>query len=145
MQPRITVITLGVDELERAVAFYRDGLGLATKGIIGTEFENGAVAFFNLQAGLKLALWPRRSLAADTGLLLLSPTAQASSALELSLGHNVDSREAVDAVMRQATEAGARIVKPAQETFYGGYAGHFQDPDGHLWEVVFNPGLAELG
>ncbi len=145
MKPCITVITLGVDDLERAVAFYRDGLGLATKGIIGTEFENGAVAFFNLQNGLKLALWPRCSLAADTGLPLLSPTAQASSALELSLGHNVDSREAVDAVMRQAAEAGARTVKPAQETFYGGYAGHFQDPDGHLWEVVFNPGLAELG
>lgn len=145
MEPRITVITLGVDNLERAVAFYRDGLGLATKGIIGTEFENGAVAFFNLQNGLKLALWSRRSLAADTGLPLLSASAQASSSLELSLGHNVDSREAVDAVMRQATEAGARIVKPAQATFYGGYAGHFQDPDGHLWEVVFNPGLAELG
>ena len=145
MQPRITVITLGVDDLDRAVAFYRDGLGLATKGIIGTEFENGAVAFFNLQNGLKLALWPRRSLAADTGLRLLSPTAQASSALELSLGHNVDSRDEVDAVMQQATEAGARIVKPAQDTFYGGYAGYLQDPDGHLWEIVFNPGLAELG
>jgi hypothetical protein len=145
MKAHITVITLGVDDLERSVAFYRDGLGLATKGIIGAEFENGAVAFFNLQNGLKLALWPRRSLAADTGLRLLSPTAQASSALELSLGHNVDSRDEVDAVMQQATEAGARIVKPAQDTFYGGYAGYLQDPDGHLWEIVFNPGLAELG
>ncbi len=145
MKPGISVITLGVDNLERAVAFYRDGLGLATKGIIGTEFEHGAVAFFNLQNGLKLALWPRRSLAADTGLPLLSPTAQASSALELSLGHNVDSREEVDAVLRQAVDAGARLVKPAQDTFYGGYAAYFQDPDGHLWEVVFNPGLAELG
>lgn len=145
MKPSITVLTLGVDDLERAVAFYRDGLGLATMGIIGTEYKNGAVAFFNLQHGLKLALWPRSSLAADTGLPLLSTTAQASSALELSLGHNVDSREEVDAVMQQATEAGARIVKPAQETFYGGYAGHFQDPDGHLWEVVFNPGLDTLG
>ncbi len=145
MQPRITVITLGVDNLERAVAFYRDGLGLATKGIIGTEFENGAVAFFSLQDGLNLALWPRRSLAAVTGLPLLSATVQASSALVLSLGHYVDWREAVDAVMQQATEAGARIVKPAQNTFYGGYAGHFQDPDGHLWEVVFNPGLDALG
>lgn len=140
MKPQITVITLGVDDLERAVAFYREGLGWPTKGIIGAELENGAVAFFNLQEGLKLALWPRRSLAADTGLPLLASTAQ-----ELSLGHNVDSRDAVDAVMRQATQAGARIVKPAQETFYGGYAGYFQDPDGHVWEVVFNPGLAELG
>ena len=145
MKPHLTVITLGVDDLERAVAFYRDGLGLATQGIIGTELENGAVAFFNLQDGLKLALWPRRSLAADTGLPLLSSPAQASSALEISLGHNVDSRDEVDVVMRQAAQAGARIVKPAQETFYGGYAGYFQDPDGHVWEVVFNPGLAELG
>lgn len=145
MKPHITVITLGVDDLERAVAFYRDGLGLSTKGIIGTELENGAVAFFNLQNGLKLALWPRSSLAADTGLPLLSTTPQASSALELSLGHNVESREAVDAVMQQAAEAGARTVKPAQDTFYGGYAGYFQDPDGHVWEVVFNPGLDDLG
>ncbi len=145
MKPHITVITLGVDDLERAVAFYRDGMGLATQGIVGTEFEHGAVAFFNLQNGLKLALWPRRSLASDTGLPLLSTSAQVSSALELSLGHNVDSRAEVDAVMQQAADAGARIVKPAQETFYGGYAGHFQDPDGHLWEVVFNPGLDALG
>lgn len=145
MKPNITVITLGVDDLERAVAFYRDGLGLATQGIIGTEFENGAVAFFNLQNSLKLALWPRRSLAADTGLPLSPSTSQTSGALELSLGHNVDSREEVDAVMQQATLAGAHIVKPAQATFYGGYAGYFQDPDGHVWEVVFNPGLAELG
>ena len=145
MKPRITVITLGVDDLERAVAFYRDGLGLSTKGIIGAEIENGAVAFFNLHNGLKLALWPRRSLAADTGLPLLSSTPQASSALEFSLGHNVDSREAVNTVMQQATDAGARIVKPAQDTFYGGYAGYFQDPDGHVWEVVFNPGLNDLG
>ena len=63
MKPRITVLTLGVDDLQRAVRFYRDGLGLTTEGIVGTEFEYGAVAFFDLQAGLKLALWPRRSLA----------------------------------------------------------------------------------
>ena len=134
MQPRITLITLGVDDLERAVAFYRDGLGLATKGIVGKEFENGAVAFFNLQSGLKLALWPRRSLAADTGLPL-----GAKSALEFTLAHNVGSRDEVDAVLRQAAQAGATVVKPAQDTFYGGYAGYFQDPDGHLWEVVWNP------
>lgn len=145
MKPHLTVITLGVDDLEHAVAFYRDGLGWPTKGIIGAELDNGAVAFFNLQDGLKLALWPRRSLAADTGLPLLSSTAQASSALEISLGHNVNTRDEVNAVMELATQAGARIVKPAQDTFYGGYAGYFQDPDGHVWEVVFNPGLAELG
>ena len=140
MNPHITLLTLGVDDLERAVAFYRDGLGFNTKGIIGTEFENGAVAFFNLKSGLKLALWPRKSLSADSGLPLQGP-----SGTELSLGHNVASQREVDSVMRQAEQAGAKIVKPAQPTFYGGYAGYFQDPDGHLWEVAFNPGFASLG
>ena len=134
MKPRITVITLGVDDLDAAVRFYRDGLGLKTDGIIGTEFEYGAVAFFDLQRGLKLAIWPRRSLARDSGLPLTAP-----SATELSLGHNVSSRSEVDAVMAQAERAGAVIVKPAQDTFWGGYAGYFQDPDRHLWEVVWNP------
>jgi catechol 2,3-dioxygenase-like lactoylglutathione lyase family enzyme len=140
MQPRITFITLGVDDLERAVAFYRDGLGLATKGIVGSEFDNGAVAFFNLQAGLKLALWPRRSLAADCGLPM-----QPASATEFSLAHNVGSAAEVDELMHQAERAGARIVKAAKPTFYGGYAGYFQDPDGHLWEIAFNPKLDSLG
>ena len=140
MKPRITLITLGVDDLERAVAFYRDGLGLATRGIIGTEFEHGAVAFFELESGLKLGLWPRRSLAADSGLPL-----QPASSTEFSLAHNVASQPEVDAVMQQAERAGARVVKPAQPTFYGGYAGCFLDPDGHLWEVAFNPGFAALG
>lgn len=134
MQPRITVITLGVDELEAAVRFYRDGLGLPTEGIIGQEFEYGAVAFFDLQPGLRLALWPRRSIARDTGLEEAPP-----SATEMTLGHNVRSREEVDTVMAQAAAAGARIVRAAHDTFWGGYAGYFQDPDGHLWEVVWNP------
>lgn len=95
MKPRITVITLGVDDLERSIAFYRDGLGLPTEGIVGKEFEHGAVAFFDLQSGLKLAI--------------------------------------------QAKNAGASITDPAHDTFWGGYSGHFQDPDGHLWEVVWNP------
>ncbi len=140
MKPHITVLTLGVDDLEQSLAFYRDGLGLTTNGIIGTEFANGAVAFFNLQEGLKLALWPRKSLAADTGL-----ATTARSSLELSIGHNVDSKQEVDRVMQQAQAAGAAIIKPAQDTFYGGYAGYFADPDGHLWEVVWNPQLATLG
>jgi uncharacterized protein len=140
MRPHITLLTLGVDDLERAVAFYRDGLGFATKGIVGTEFENGAVAFFELHGGLKLALWPRKSLGADSGVPL-----QPRSATEFSIAHNVASRDEVDAVMAQAAQAGARIAKPAQDTFYGGYAGYFQDPDGHLWEVAFNPGFASLG
>ncbi len=134
MKPRITVITLGVDDLDRAVAFYRDGLGFPTEGIVGREFEHGAVAFFDLQSGLRLALWPRESIAHDTGL----PRNPASST-ELTLGHNVSSREEVDAVMERAAAAGATIVKPAHATFWGGYAGYFQDPDGHVWEAVWNP------
>lgn len=134
MKPRITVITVCVDDLERSLRFYRDGLGLKTDGIIGKEFEYGAVAFFDLQAGLKLALWPRKSLAQDSGLALAKP-----SATEFSIGHNVASRAEVETVMEQARKAGAIIVKPAQDTFWGGYAGYFQDPDQHLWEVVWNP------
>lgn len=134
MKPRITLITLGVDDLERAVRFYRDGLGLQTPGIVGTEFEHGAVAFFDLAHGLKLALWPRASLAHDSG-LKVTPR----SATEFCLAHNVAARAEVDEVMAQAQQAGATLVKAAHETFYGGYAGYFQDPDGHLWEVAFNP------
>lgn len=136
LKPRVTVITLGVDDIDAALRFYRDGLGLPTDGIVGTEFEHGAVAFFDLAGGIKLALWPRRSIAADTGLDVTprSPT-------ELTIGHNVGSREAVDAVMAEAAAAGARIVKPAADTFWGGYAGYFQDPDHHLWEVVWNPAI----
>ena len=134
MKPRITVFTLGVADLERAVAFYRDGLGFPTKGIVGREYEHGAVAFFDLQAGLQLALWPRASLAHDTGLRETPP-----GAMELSIGYNVASEREVDAVMEQAGKAGAIIVKLPGPTFWGGYAGYFQDPDGHIWEVVWNP------
>ena len=134
MRPRITVVTIGVDDLERSVRFYRDGLGLRTNGIIGTEFAHGAVAFFDLEHGLKLALWPRESLAHDARLVQTPP-----SPTEFSLGHNVASRQEVDAAMAQARSAGAVIVKPAADTFYGGYAGYVQDPDGHLWEVAWNP------
>ena len=134
MKPRITLITLGVDDLQRAVRFYRDGLGLKTEGIVGTEFEYGAVAFFDLQAGLKLALWPRKSIAHDTGIALGRP-----NATDFTIGHNVSSKVEVDAVMEQAKRAGAVVVKPAQDTFWGGYAGYFQDLDGHLWEVAWNP------
>jgi uncharacterized protein len=134
MKPRITVITLGADNLEEAVRFYRDGLGLPTAGIVGKEFEHGAVAFIDLQAGLRLALWPRSSIAHDAGIAV-----GARSPSEFTIGHNVSSKAEVDAVMDQAARAGAAIVKPAHDTFWGGYAGYFQDPDGHLWEVVWNP------
>ena len=93
-EPRITVITIAVDDLEKSLRFYRDGLGLKTDGIIGSEFEYGAVSFFDLQAGLKLALWSRKSISRDTGLPLGSP-----SSTELTLGHNVSSKAEVDAVM----------------------------------------------
>ncbi|MBM0108641.1 VOC family protein [Steroidobacter sp. S1-65] len=134
MKPRITLITLGVDDLERAVYFYRDGLGLETDGIVGKEFEHGAVAFFQLEGGLRLALWPRKSLAHDSGLPVT-----ASSPTDFCLAHNVISKSEVDSVMTQARNAGATIVKAAHDTFYGGYAGYFQDPDRHLWEVAWNP------
>ncbi len=137
MKPRITFVTLGVDDLERSLRFYRDGLGLSTEGIIGEEFEHGAVVFFDLQPGLKLALWPRQSLSHDAGLPLSPP-----SPTDLALAHNVASRAEVDEVMEQARFAGACLVKPAQDTAWGGYAGYFQDPDQHLWEVAWNPQIA---
>jgi uncharacterized protein len=140
MQPHITLVTLTVDDLERAVRFYRDGLGWPTQGIVGTELENGAVAFFNLASGLKLALWPRKSLAADSGLAIT-----AASSPQIVLAHNVASMEEVDEVMTQAERAGAKVVKAQGVTFYDGYAGYFQDPDGHLWEVAFNPDFRSLG
>jgi uncharacterized protein len=134
MKPRISVITLGVDDLERSLKFYKDGLGLPTKGIVGQEFEHGAVVFFDLQSGLKLAIWNRKDIAHDTSInhIQKSPT-------EFTLGHNVGSKEEVDIVMEQAGKAGAIITVPAHDTFWGGYSGYFQDPDGHLWEVVWNP------
>ena len=133
MKPRLSVITIGVDDLDVSLRFFRDGLGLPTEGIIGQQFEHGSVAFFDLQHGVKLALYPRASIAHDAGVEQTSP-----SPIELTLGHNVGSAAEVDAVMSQAVAAGARLVKPAQKTFWGGYAGYFQDPDGHLWEVVYN-------
>ncbi|KKB12777.1 glyoxalase [Devosia geojensis] len=134
MKPRITVITLGVDDLEASLKFYREGLGFPAEGIVGTEFEHGAVVFFDLQSGLRLALFSRDNIAHDAGIekSQRSPT-------EFTLGHNVTSVDDVDAVMRQAASAGATVIRPARKTFYGGYAGQFQDPDGHLWEVVYNP------
>ncbi|HWO53691.1 MAG TPA: VOC family protein [Paenibacillus cookii] len=134
MKPRISVLTLGVEDLERSLAFYRDGLGLPTEGIVGKEFEHGAVAFFDLQAGVKLALWSRKDLSHEAKVPLAPP-----SSTEMTIGHNVASKEEVDQVMEQARKAGATITDPAHETFWGGYSGHFMDPDGHLWEVVWNP------
>ncbi|TIS92995.1 VOC family protein [Mesorhizobium sp.] len=136
MKARISVVTLGVDNLENSLEFYRNGLGFPTEGITGQEFEHGAVAFFTLQGGLKFAIFERGNIARDAG---IGQTGR--SPTEFTIGHNVASQAEVDAVMRQAIAAGARLVKPAQKTFWGGNAGYFQDPDDHLWEVVFNPGF----
>lgn len=141
MNPSISVITLSVEDLERALIFYRDGLGLPTQGIVGTEFEGGAVVFFRLAGGLILALWPRAELARETG---LEPGAPTFRAAELSIGPNVAAKEDVDRVTAQAEAAGARIIDPGQDRVRGGYSGYFQDLDGHLWEVVWNPDLASI-
>lgn len=134
MKATISVITIGVDDLERSLRFYRDGLGFPTEGIVGQEFDHGAVAFFDLQPGLKLAIWNRQDMAYETKVAVGKP-----SPTEFTLGHNVNNSAEVDAVMAKAEQAGAVITDAAHETFWGGYSGHFQDPDGHLWEVVWNP------
>jgi uncharacterized glyoxalase superfamily protein PhnB len=139
MKPRLSMVTVGVDDLETSLKFYRDGLGLPTEGIVGTEFEHGAVVFFDLQQGLKFAIFARADIAHDAGI----ERTPGHSPTEFTLGHNVNSESEVDAVMRRAIEAGATVIKPAQKTFWGGYAGYFQDPDGHLWEVAFNPAFPQ--
>jgi uncharacterized glyoxalase superfamily protein PhnB len=140
MKPRISLLTLGVADLERAVAFYRDGLGFPTQGIVGREFEHGAVAFFELAGGLRLAVWPQDSIAHDTALPKspMSPTS-------FTIAHNVSKRGEVDGIIAQARRAGATIIKEPHETFYGGYAGYFRDPDGHVWEIAFNPAMLPPG
>lgn len=134
MKQRINLLTLGVADLEKSMNFYRDGLGWQTQGIVGTEYEHGAVVMFELENGQLLCLYERNNLAWDSQLKL-----QAESATEFSIGYFVNSDEDVDAVMKQAEHAGARITKPAQKAFWGGYHGYFQDPDGHLWEIGYNP------
>jgi uncharacterized protein len=134
MKPRIKVLTLGVSDLEKSLAFYRDGLGLPTNGIIGQEFEDGAVVFFNMNDDLILALYPTASLAKDAKI-----TATQARLGAVSIGHIVESKDAVDALMKEAEHAGAVITDPAHDRFWGGYSGYFHDPDGHLWEIAWNP------
>lgn len=144
MRARIDVLTLGVDDLERALAFYRDGLGLPTDGIVGTEFTGdaatpaGAVAMFHLEGGPILALYPRTELAKDAGI-----ERAGGSPGEFTIGHVVESREAVDTLLARAQAAGAHLMGPAHDRPWGIYSGHFQDPDGHLWEIAWNPGLPQ--
>jgi uncharacterized protein len=142
MQARIHVITLAVDDLDRAVAFYRDGLGLQTPGVVGTEFAGddanpaGAVAMFQLQGGLILALYPRTELAKDAN-IQVGP----SSSGEFSIGHAVADRSEVDALLAQAEAAGAWLTDQAHDRPWGIYSGYFRDPDGHLWEIMWSPDL----
>ena len=134
MKPRISYITLGVENLVRSVAFYRDVFGWPTEGIVGSEFEHGAVAFFKLDNGITFALWPRASIAHDAGI-----SCGPSDPSGLLLAHNVSSATEVDQLMAQLQHAGADIRKPAHPLFWGGYGGLIADPDGHLWEIVYNP------
>lgn len=129
MEPRISLITLGVADLERAQRFYRDGLGFPLSG----ASVAGEVAFFRT-GGTVLALWWRASLAADANLPV-----EGSGFGGIALAHNVRTRDAVDAVLAEAVAAGGRLLKAAAPTEYGGYAGYFADPDGHPWEVAWNP------
>lgn len=134
MRPRIKVITLGVSDLKKSLAFYRDGLGLPAEVISGTECEDGAVVFLNMSDELIMALYPKPALAKDAKgpVRIASPTG-------FSIRHNVNSRQEVDAVMHQAENAGARITNPAHDRFWGGYSGYFHDLDGNLWETAWNP------
>ncbi len=128
MEPRISIITLGVSDLQRSVNFYRDGLGLPTTFKQGEE-----IAFFQLN-GTWLALFGYQALAEDAAL-----PSDRSRFGGITLAHNVSSKEQVDALITQALAAGACLLKPAADTFWGGYSGYFADPDGHPWEVAWNP------
>jgi hypothetical protein len=138
LKPRIHVITLGVSDLERSVAFYRDGLGLPSTGITGTQYPGddehpaGAVAMFTLDDGLILSLYPRSELAKDAEVGL-----ELTSGSGVSIGHIVDSGDDVDRVLDLAGRAGAQVLGRAHERPWGIYSGYFSDPDGHLWEVLY--------
>jgi uncharacterized protein len=136
VKPFINVITLAVEDLNQSLTFYRDGMGLETEGIFGTEFEHGAVVFFHLRNALILALWPKTSLSAEANI----PLSEIHSG-GITLANNVRSKAEVDDVMAQAAQAGATIIDSARDRFFGGYSGYFRDPDGHIWEVIWNPGM----
>jgi len=127
--PKISLVTLGVADLERSTVFYRDGLGLPVHG------DYPGVTFLELN-GTWLSLFPRQDLAADA-----QQSPDGSGFRGFSLAHNVTSKEEVDAIMAQAVAAGATVVKTAGDAEWGGYSGYFADPDGFLWEIAWNPGL----
>ena len=128
MEPRISIITLGVTDLPRSVEFYRDGLGLPL-----FDENTESIAFFQ-NRGTWLALYPREALAADIGIAI-----EGNGFSGVTLAHNVRTREEVDTLLGVAVAAGATLVKPAEETFWGGYSGYFADPEGYLWEIAWNP------
>lgn len=127
MEPRISIITLGVSDLARSIRFYSDGLGLPA------DTSNASIAFFQLR-GTWLALYPREELAKDA----LVPS-EGSGFAGFTLAHNVASKKLVDETLAQAVRAGAQLLKPGQDVFWGGYSGYFADPDGFLWEVAWSP------
>ena len=129
MESRVSLITLGVSDLARSRAFY-EGLGFRA-----SSASQGDIVFFQVGA-LGLALYPRAALAEDA-----TVTADGAGFRGLSLSHNVRSKDEVAVVLAEAAAAGGRIVKPAQDVFWGGHSGYFADPDGHLWEVAWNPFL----
>jgi uncharacterized protein len=145
MKPRIHVVTLAVADLDRALTFYRDGMGFPTEGLIGTEFHgnedtpDGTTAVFQLGGGLMLSVYPRSELAKDASV----PLTEAKPG-EFSIGHAVATRAEVDEVISQAKAAGAAVTGPPHGRPWGIYSGYFQDPDGHLWEIIWNPAL-DLG
>ena len=128
MELRISIITLGVEQLSRAIAFYRDGLGLPMIN------DGESIAFFQLKS-VRLALFPRHELAQDATVIDDGP----HSFSGITLAHNLRSKDEVDALLTHVTTIGGRVVKPAQDVFWGGYSGYFADPDGYLWEVAWNP------
>lgn len=134
MKQRISVLTLGVLDLERSLRFCRDGLGLTAEGIIGTEFEGDAVVFFPLPHGQILALFPTHELARDGGVAI-----EAGGSPRCSIGHLVAAKEEVEAVIEEARAAGATITDGPRDRVWGGYSGYFQDLDYHLREIVWNP------
>ena len=142
MKPRIHLITLAVDDLERSLAFYRDGLGLESEGLVGTEFQGdetnptGTIALFRLGGGMVLSLFPRSELAKDARV----PFATGKSG-EFSIGRAVDTRAEVDEIIAGAVASGAAVTDPPHDRPWGIYSGYFQDPDGHLWEILHNPGF----
>jgi len=143
MDARIDVITLAVRDLDRALAFYRDGLGLESRGVVATEFVGndttaaGAIAMFELRGGLILAIYPRTELAKDANVSLGPPKTG-----EFSIGHLVGSKSEVDDLLAQAEKAGAVLTDQAHDRPWGIYSGYFRDPDGHLWEIIWNQRLA---